>query len=80
MPGAVGGIRKNGAGYLRELGRLIDSFGYVGALIAHLGQGCNHTWRNFDLTSSIGIAKYRGFMEAAADLVVRYDGSPVGRT
>ncbi len=64
--------------YLRELRQLIDSFGYVGPLFAHLGQGCIHTRTNFDLTSAAGIAKYREFMEAAADLVVRYGGSLSG--
>ncbi|HVX11014.1 MAG TPA: FAD-linked oxidase C-terminal domain-containing protein [Pirellulales bacterium] len=64
--------------YLRELRRLIDSFGYVGPLFAHLGQGCIHTRTNFDLTSTAGIAKYRAFMEAAADLVVRHGGSLSG--
>ncbi|MGH7134236.1 MAG: FAD-binding oxidoreductase, partial [Pirellulales bacterium] len=45
--------------YLRELRKLIDSFGYFGHLFAHLGQGCIHTRTNFDLTSREGIAKYR---------------------
>ena len=64
--------------YLRELRKLIDSFGYFGHLFAHLGQGCIHTRTNFDLTSREGIAKYRAFMEAAADLTVRYGGSLSG--
>ncbi len=64
--------------YLRELRKLINSFGYVGPLFAHLGQGCIHTRTNFDLTSREGIAKYRAFMEAAADLVVRFGGSLSG--
>ncbi|HET6881857.1 MAG TPA: FAD-binding oxidoreductase, partial [Pirellulales bacterium] len=64
--------------YLRELRRLIDSFGYFGHLFAHLGQGCIHTRTNFDLTSHEGIAKYRAFMEAAADLTVSFGGSLSG--
>lgn len=64
--------------YLRELRKLIESFGYVKPLFAHLGQGCIHTCTNFDLTSRDGIAKYRAFMEAAADLVVRFGGSLSG--
>jgi FAD/FMN-containing dehydrogenase/Fe-S oxidoreductase len=64
--------------YLRELRRLIDSFGYFGHLFAHLGQGCIHTRTNFDLTSREGIAKYRAFMEAAADLTVSFGGSLSG--
>jgi FAD/FMN-containing dehydrogenase/Fe-S oxidoreductase len=64
--------------YLRELRKLIDSSGYVGPLFAHLGQGCIHTRTNFDLTSAEGIAKYRAFMEAAADITVKYGGSLSG--
>ena len=37
-----------------------------------------HTRINFDLTTAAGIAKYRAFVEEAADLVVRYGGSLSG--
>lgn len=64
--------------YIRDLRKLIDSFGYTGSLFAHVGQGCLHTRTNFDLTTADGVRKYRAFMEAAADLVVQYGGSLSG--
>jgi Fe-S oxidoreductase len=62
-------------GYLRDLRALLDRFGYGGAFYGHFGDGCVHTRTDFDLASAAGIAKYRAFVEAAADLVVRYGGS-----
>lgn len=64
--------------YIRDLRKLLDSFGYTGSLFAHIGQGCMHTRTNFDLTTVEGVKKYRAFMEAAADLVVSYGGSLSG--
>ena len=40
------------------------------SLYGHFGQGCVHTRIPFDLYSAEGVAKYRRFMERAADLVV----------
>ncbi len=65
-------------GYLRELRRLMDGYGYEGVFYGHFGQGCLHTRLNFDLTSAPGIQKFRAFMNEAADLVVRYGGSLSG--
>ena len=65
-------------GYLRDLGKLMADFGYKGSLYGHFGHGCVHTRINFDLQSKDGIAKFRKFMEAAADLVVGYGGSISG--
>jgi Fe-S oxidoreductase len=64
--------------YLREFRKLYERFGYDGALYGHFGDGCIHTRTNFDLVSATGIAKYRAFAEAAADLVVRFGGSLSG--
>jgi FAD/FMN-containing dehydrogenase/Fe-S oxidoreductase len=68
--------------YLRDLRRLFEEFGYAEetgpALYGHFGQGCVHTRIPFDLYSSEGVATYRRFLEAAADLVVAYGGSLSG--
>jgi FAD/FMN-containing dehydrogenase/Fe-S oxidoreductase len=68
--------------YLRDLQRLYDEFGYsddlMPSLYGHFGQGCVHTRIPFDLYSTDGVAKYRRFMESAADLVVSHGGSLSG--
>jgi FAD/FMN-containing dehydrogenase/Fe-S oxidoreductase len=64
--------------YLRGLRNLMDGFGYKGALYGHFGHACIHTRINFDLQSKVGIAKFRRFMEEAADLVVSFGGSLSG--
>jgi FAD/FMN-containing dehydrogenase/Fe-S oxidoreductase len=64
--------------YLRDLGKLADKFGYESALYGHYGNGCIHARWNFDLSSKPGLAKYRAFVEEAADLVVSYGGSISG--
>jgi FAD/FMN-containing dehydrogenase/Fe-S oxidoreductase len=65
-------------GYLRDLRRMMAAYGYKGSLYGHFGHGCVHTRINFDLQSKDGIAKFRKFMEEAADLVVSYGGSISG--
>jgi FAD/FMN-containing dehydrogenase/Fe-S oxidoreductase len=68
--------------YLRDLQKLYDEFGYSDetgpSLYGHFGQGCVHTRIPFDLYTSEGVAKYRDFMERAADLVVSHGGSLSG--
>jgi FAD/FMN-containing dehydrogenase/Fe-S oxidoreductase len=64
--------------YLRDLRKMMASFNYKGSLYGHFGHGCVHTRINFDLQSKDGIAKFRRFMEEAADLVVGYGGSLSG--
>ena len=64
--------------YLRDFRRLLDRYGYRGALYGHFGQGCVHTRTDFDLETNAGIARFRAFIGDAADLVVRYDGSLSG--
>ncbi|HYM25151.1 MAG TPA: FAD-binding and (Fe-S)-binding domain-containing protein [Vicinamibacterales bacterium] len=65
-------------GYLRDLRALYNRFDYKGTFYGHFGQGCIHTRIDFDLQSKACIAKYRAFIEAAADLVVSYGGSLSG--
>ncbi len=65
-------------GYLRDLRKMFAAYGYKGSLYGHFGHGCVHTRINFDLRSKEGIAKFRKFMEEAADLVVGYGGSISG--
>ncbi|MEW5981445.1 MAG: FAD-linked oxidase C-terminal domain-containing protein [Acidobacteriota bacterium] len=64
--------------YLRGLRRLMGDYGYTGSLYGHFGHACVHTRINFDLKTPDGIAKYRRFVEDAADLVVRFGGSLSG--
>ena len=69
---------ENLGGYLRDLRKLMAGFGYKGSLYGHFGHACVHTRLNFDLQSKEGIAKFRKFVEEAADLVIRYGGSLSG--
>jgi FAD/FMN-containing dehydrogenase/Fe-S oxidoreductase len=64
--------------YLRKLRALFDRYGYGCDLYGHFGQGCVHTRIDFDLETAAGIAKYRAFVEDAADLVVSLGGSLSG--
>ncbi|HEX2164484.1 MAG TPA: FAD-linked oxidase C-terminal domain-containing protein [Thermoanaerobaculia bacterium] len=64
--------------YLRDLRRLLERFGYRGALYGHFGQGCVHTRNDFDLFSREGVEKYLAYVDQAADLVVSYGGSLSG--
>src|SRR5581483_1827093 len=64
--------------YLRELRELLNRYGYVGDLYGHFGQACVHTRNNFDLMSEEGIRKYRSYIDEAADLCVKYNGSLSG--
>ena len=61
--------------YLRALRALLQSYEYGGDLYGHFGDGCVHTRTNFDLKSEPGIAKFRAFLNDAADLVASYGGS-----
>jgi FAD/FMN-containing dehydrogenase/Fe-S oxidoreductase len=62
-------------GYLRDLRKLLERYEYGGDFYGHFGDGCVHTRTNFDLTSTPGIAKFRSFLNDAADLVASYGGS-----
>jgi len=64
--------------YLRDLGKLLEEFGYKAALYGHFGDGCVHARIGFDLQSDEGLHKYRAFIEKAVRLVVGYGGSLSG--
>ncbi len=65
--------------YLRDFRDLLAKFDYHGAsLYGHFGHGCVHTRIPFELRTPEGIARYRSFVEEAADLVVSYGGSLSG--
>jgi FAD/FMN-containing dehydrogenase/Fe-S oxidoreductase len=64
--------------YLRDLRKMMAAFNYKGSLYGHFGHACVHTRLNFDLHSKEGIAKFRKFVEEAADLVISYGGSLSG--
>jgi FAD/FMN-containing dehydrogenase/Fe-S oxidoreductase len=64
--------------YLRGIRDLWAEFDLSGAWYGHFGQGCVHTRNNFDLSSVDGLARYRAFVERAADLCVSLGGSISG--
>jgi FAD/FMN-containing dehydrogenase/Fe-S oxidoreductase len=64
--------------YLRDYLALLERYGYKTGFWGHFGQGCVHCRLDFDLRTAPGIAKFRSFMEDAADLVVSYGGSLSG--
>jgi FAD/FMN-containing dehydrogenase/Fe-S oxidoreductase len=61
--------------YLRDLFQLIKSYGYRSPMYGHFGQGCVHGRITFDFKTAEGLAKYRRFLDEAADLVLKYGGS-----
>jgi FAD/FMN-containing dehydrogenase/Fe-S oxidoreductase len=64
--------------YLRAIQTLMQRYGYWSAMYGHFGQGCVHMRINFDLESAAGIAKYRAFIDEAADIVIAHGGSISG--
>ena len=66
------------AQYLREMSALWAEHGYSGAWYGHFGQGCVHTRNNFDFSTREGLARYRHYVTAAAELVVSLGGSLSG--
>ncbi|HTV11827.1 MAG TPA: FAD-binding and (Fe-S)-binding domain-containing protein [Acidimicrobiales bacterium] len=66
------------AEYLRGIEELWKRHGYSGAWYGHFGQGCVHTRNNFDFASAEGLANYRRYVTAAAELVVTLGGSLSG--
>src|SRR5437016_4100247 len=65
-------------GYLRDIRKLMNEYGYRGAFYGHFGHGFVHMRVSFDLESENGIRKYSEFIGRAADLVVGYGGSLSG--
>jgi len=64
--------------YLRELDDILAAHDLTGASYGHFGEGCMHMRMDFDLLSEPGLARYRSFVQQAADLVVRLGGSVSG--
>ena len=62
-------------GYLRALFALMETYGYRSPMYGHFGQGCVHLRISFNLSTDEGVAKYRRFIEEAADIVLKYGGS-----
>ncbi|MQY04611.1 FAD-binding and (Fe-S)-binding domain-containing protein [Actinomadura macrotermitis] len=66
------------AGYLRDLYALMREHRLRGVPYGHFGEGCLHLRLDFGLDDAPGVARYRAFAEAAADLVVAHGGSVSG--
>jgi FAD/FMN-containing dehydrogenase/Fe-S oxidoreductase len=64
--------------YLREFAALVERYGYTTNMYGHFGDGCIHSRINFDLRNRQGIRAWRQFLEEAAKLVVKYEGSLSG--
>jgi FAD/FMN-containing dehydrogenase/Fe-S oxidoreductase len=64
--------------YLRGFRALLDRHGRHGVLYGHFGEGCVHVRIDFDLQAEGGPARYRAFVEEAADLVAAHGGSLSG--
>ncbi len=69
---------ENLPGYLTDLRKLFEAYGYGCALYGHFGQGCVHTRIDWNPHSPEGVRKWRRFVDEAADLVVSYGGSLSG--
>jgi FAD/FMN-containing dehydrogenase/Fe-S oxidoreductase len=65
-------------GYLRDFRALLAGFGLRGTPYGHFGDGCVHVRVDFGLTDRAGVARFRRFSQAAADLVVAHGGSLSG--
>jgi FAD/FMN-containing dehydrogenase/Fe-S oxidoreductase len=65
-------------GYLREFQALLDDHHLRGGYYGHFGEGCIHIRIDFDLITDAGVARFRRFMEEAADLVAAHGGSLSG--
>lgn len=66
------------AAYLTELHALLRDHDMRGVTYGHFGEGCIHLRVGFGLDRPGGQARFRGFMEAAAELVGRHGGSMSG--
>ena len=64
--------------YLRTLYALLKRFDYTTPMYGHFGQGCVHLRITFDLETAEGVAKYRRFIDEAADIVLAHGGSLSG--
>ena len=64
--------------YLRDFDALLAAHGLHGLPYGHFGEGCVHVRIDFELSSPNGVAGYRSFVEAAAQLAAGYGGSCSG--
>ncbi|WP_433061807.1 FAD-binding and (Fe-S)-binding domain-containing protein [Dactylosporangium sp. CS-033363] len=64
--------------YLRDFDVLCERHGLSNMPYGHFGDGCVHVRLDFPLDRPGGPAKFRAFLEDAADLVVSYGGSLSG--
>jgi FAD/FMN-containing dehydrogenase/Fe-S oxidoreductase len=64
--------------YLRDFDALVLDHGLTAMPYGHLGDGCVHVRLDFPLERSDGPARFRAFLIAAAELVVRHGGSLSG--
>ncbi len=69
---------QNLGAYLRDFRTLLADHNVDGISYGHFGEGCIHARIDFDLISESGLAKFRSFIEGAADLVVAHGGSLSG--
>jgi FAD/FMN-containing dehydrogenase/Fe-S oxidoreductase len=69
---------ENLGGYLRELKALFHRHGYDASVYGHFGDGLIHCRVDFDLATEKGLLNWQHFLEQAADLVVKYDGTLSG--
>jgi FAD/FMN-containing dehydrogenase len=54
--------------YLRDFKKLCERYGYGYTVFGHFGDGCIHARMTFGLRTAEGVAKFRAYMEEAADL------------
>ncbi len=64
--------------YLRAFRGLLTEHGLRGQPYGHFGDGCIHVRIDFDLDTAPGTARFRGFSEDLAALVVAHGGSLSG--
>ncbi|MEU3255002.1 FAD-binding and (Fe-S)-binding domain-containing protein [Streptomyces sp. NPDC006997] len=64
--------------YLRDFRALLAAHGLRGTPYGHFGDGCVHVRIDFDLLTEAGVARFRGFSEELAGLVVSHGGSLSG--
>jgi FAD/FMN-containing dehydrogenase/Fe-S oxidoreductase len=64
--------------YLRDFAKLNERFGYTATIFGHFGDGCVHARMTFGLKTAEGVARFRAYMQEAADLCLQYGGSLSG--
>lgn len=64
--------------YLRAFDALLAAHGLHGLPYGHFGEGCVHVRIDFELSEPRGVARYRSFVEAAAELAAGFGGSCSG--